>query len=238
MKQFAVIGLGTFGQRVARTLMQKGSEVVAVDRDAAKVEAVKDDVTRAICLDATDEDTLAHSGVLDLDAVVVAMGEHMEEAILATALLKRLGAGYIVARAASELYAQILRDVGADRTVLIEEQMADQVAKTMVAPDILDQLQLSTGHSRVEMKPLRDMVGKKLGELDIRRNPLISVSCAVNGGVSAWGVFPPPVAQKTVTVAVTSKNAISLMCVLLSMIHPYSRLDYNSWCTIRPSMKR
>ena len=175
MKQFAVIGLGTFGQRVARTLMQKGSEVVAVDKDAAKVEALKDDVTRAICLDATDEDTLAHSGVLDLDAVVVAMGEHMEEAILITALLKRLGAGYIVARAASELYAQILRDVGADRTVLIEEQMADQVAKTMVAPDIIDQLQLSTGHSLVEMKPLRDMVGKKLGELDVRRKYQVNI---------------------------------------------------------------
>lgn len=175
MKQFAVIGLGTFGQRVARTLMQKGSEVVAVDKDAAKVEAVKDDVTRAICLDATDEDTLAHSGVLDLDAVVVAMGEHMEEAILVTALLKRLGAGYIVARAASELYAQILRDVGADRTVLIEEQMADQVAKTMVAPDIIDQLQLSTGHSLVEMKPPRDMVGKKLGEIDVRRKYQVNI---------------------------------------------------------------
>jgi trk system potassium uptake protein TrkA len=175
MKQFAVIGLGTFGQRVARTLMQKGSEVVAIDKDAAKVEAVKDEVTRALCLDATNEEPLARSGVLDLDAVVVAMGEHMEEAILITALLKRLGAGYIVARAASALYAQILRAVGADRTVLIEEQMADQVAKTMVAPDVTDQLQLSTGHSLVEMKPLRDMVGKKLGELDIRRTYKVNI---------------------------------------------------------------
>jgi trk system potassium uptake protein len=175
VKQFAVIGLGTFGQRIARTLMQKGSEVVAIDKDPAKVEAVKDNVTRAISLDATDEETLAHSGVLDLDAVVVAMGEHMEQAILTTALLKRLGAGYIVARAATDLYAQILRDVGADRTVLIEEQMADQVAKTMVAPDLIDQLQLSTGHSLIEMKPLRDMVGKKLGELDIRRRYQVNI---------------------------------------------------------------
>ena len=175
MKQFAVIGLGTFGQRIARALMQKGSEVVAIDRDAAKVEAVKDDVTRAVCLDATNEEPLARSGVLDLDAVVVAMGEHMEEAILTTALLRRLGAGYIVARAASALYAQILRDVGADRTVLIEEQMADQVAKTMVAPDVVDQLQLSSGHSLVEMKPLREMVGKKLGELDIRRSYQVNI---------------------------------------------------------------
>jgi trk system potassium uptake protein len=175
MKQFAVIGLGTFGQRIARALMLKGSEVVAIDKDPTKVEAVKDDVTRAISLDATDEETLAHSGVLDLDAVVVAMGEHMEQAILTTALLKRLGAGYIVARAATDLYAQILRDVGADRTVLIEEQMADQVAKTMVAPDLIDQLQLSTGHSLIEMKSLRDMVGKKLGELDVRRRYQVNI---------------------------------------------------------------
>jgi trk system potassium uptake protein TrkA len=175
MKQFAVIGLGSFGQRVARTLMQKGAEVVAVDKDATKVEAVKDDVTRALCLDATHEETLARSGVLDLDAVVVAMGEHMEQAILTTALLKRLGAGYIIARAATELYAQILHDVGADRTVLIEEQMADQVAKTMVAPDIIDQLQLSTGHSIIEMQPLRDMAGKKLSELDVRRKYRVNI---------------------------------------------------------------
>jgi trk system potassium uptake protein TrkA len=175
MKQFAVIGLGTFGQRIARALMQKGSEVVAIDKDAAKVESVKDDVTRAVCLDATQEEPLARSGVLDLDAVVVAMGEHMEQAILTTALLKRLGAGYIVARAASALYAQILTDVGADRTVLIEEQMADQVAKTMVAPDVIDQLQLSSGHSLIEMKPLREMVGKKLGELDVRRRYRINI---------------------------------------------------------------
>jgi trk system potassium uptake protein TrkA len=175
MKQFAVIGLGTFGQRVARALMQKGSEVVAIDRDPAKVESVKDDVTRAVCLDATQEDPLARSGVLDLDAVVVAMGEHMEQAILTTALLKRLGAGYIVARAASALYAQILTDVGADRTVLIEEQMADQVAKTMVAPDVIDQLQLSTGHSLIEMKALREMVGKKLSELDLRHRYKVNI---------------------------------------------------------------
>jgi trk system potassium uptake protein len=175
MKQFAVIGLGTFGARVARTLIQKGAEVIAIDKDAAKVEEIKDDVTQAICLDATDEETLAHSGVLDLDAVVVAMGEHMEQAILTTAILKRLGAGQIIARAASALYAQILRDVGADRTVLIEEQMADQVAKGLVAPEMVEQLTLATGHSLVEIKPRRELIGRRLGDLNIRRQYKVNV---------------------------------------------------------------
>lgn len=175
MKQLAVIGLGTFGCRVARTLMSKGAEVIAIDSDLNRVEAIKDEVTQAICLDATNEEALANSGVLDVDAVVVAMGERMETAILTTALLHRLGAGHVVARAASELYAQILRDVGADRTVLIEEQMADQVAKTLVAPDVIEQITLSSGHSLVEMRPRREMVGKKLGEMDIRRKHGVNV---------------------------------------------------------------
>jgi trk system potassium uptake protein TrkA len=99
----------------------------------------------------------------------------MESAILTTAILKRLGAGQIVARAASELYAQILRDVGADRTVLIEEQMAEQVAKTLIAPNLLELITLTSGHSLVEMRPRRDMVGRKLGELDIRRKYKVNI---------------------------------------------------------------
>lgn len=169
MKQFAVIGLGTFGGRVARTLVSKGAEVIGIDSDPRRVEEFKDELTQTLQLDATNEEALTHSGVLDVDAVVVAMGERMETAILATAILHRLGAGLVIARASSELYAQILRDVGADRTVLIEEQMADQVAKTLIAPDVIDQVTLSTDHSLVEMRPRRDMIGRKLGELNIRQ---------------------------------------------------------------------
>ncbi|UCG44203.1 MAG: TrkA family potassium uptake protein [candidate division WOR-3 bacterium] len=175
MKQFAVIGLGTFGRRVARTLMSKGAEVIGVDSDPNLVEDLKDEVTQTLCLDATNEEALSNSGALDVDAIVVAMGERMEAAILSTAILHRLGAGHIVARAASDLYAQILHDVGADRTVLIEEQMADQVAKSLIAPDVLEQITLSSGHSLVEMKPRRDMIGRKLGELDIRRNYNVNI---------------------------------------------------------------
>ncbi len=175
MKQFAVVGLGTFGRRVARTLMSKGAEVIGIDSDPNLVEDLKDEITQALCLDATNEEALSHSGALDVDAIVIAMGERMEAAILCTAILHRLGAGHIVARAASHLYAQILHDVGADRTVLIEEQMADQVAKSLIAPDVLEQITLSSGHSLVEMKPRRDMIGRKLGELGIRRNYNVNI---------------------------------------------------------------
>ena len=175
MKQFAVIGLGTFGGRVSRKLMGEDVGVIGIDSDQERVEDIKDEITQALCLDATNEEALANSGVLDVDAVVIAMGERMEAAILATAILHRLGAGYIVARAASSLYAQILEDVGADKTVLIEEQMADQVAKSLIAPDVLEQITLSSGHSLVEMTPRREMVGKRLGEIGFRKRYNVNI---------------------------------------------------------------
>uniref|UniRef100_A0A7V3PUX5 TrkA family potassium uptake protein n=1 Tax=candidate division WOR-3 bacterium TaxID=2052148 RepID=A0A7V3PUX5_UNCW3 len=175
MKQFAIIGLGTFGARVARALMEKGAEVIAIDSDPKRVEEIKDDVTQALCLDATDEDALKESGVLDVDAVIVAMGERMESAIITTSLLKRLGAGQVIARAASSLYARILKDVGADRTILIEEQMADQLAKSLLTPDLLEQIPLTSNHSLAEIKAPQQIIGKKLGQLDIRRRYGINV---------------------------------------------------------------
>ncbi|MGB9742104.1 MAG: potassium channel family protein [candidate division WOR-3 bacterium] len=175
MKQFAVIGLGTFGARVARTLMEKGAEVIAIDSDPKRIEDIKDDVTQAVCLDATDEDALKQSGVLDVDAVIVAMGERMESAIIVTSLLKRLGAGQVITRAASSLYARILKDVGADRTILIEEQMADQLAKSLLTSDLLEQIPLTSNHSLAEIRAPQPLVGKKLGQLDIRRRYGINV---------------------------------------------------------------
>lgn len=169
MKQFAVIGLGTFGAHVARNLMEKGAEVLAIDSDIKRVEAIRDSVTQVLCLDATDEEALARSGVLDVDAVVVTMGERMEAAIVITSLLKKLGVGQVIARAASSLYARILEDVGADRTILIEEQMAEQLAKSLLTPDLLEQIPLTSNHSLAEMSAPRYMVGKKLGQLDVRR---------------------------------------------------------------------
>jgi trk system potassium uptake protein TrkA len=175
MKQFAVIGLGTFGARVARALMEKGAEVIAIDSDPKRVEEIKELVTQALCLDSTDEEALAQSGVLDVDAVIVAMGQRMEPAILTTAILKRLGAGQVIARAASSLYARILKDVGADRTILIEEQMADQLAKSLITPDLLEQIPLTSNHSLIEMRAPQHMIGKKLEQLDIRRKYRVNI---------------------------------------------------------------
>ena len=100
-KVFAVIGLGTFGRRVAEVLADRGGEVIAIDNNPDLIDRVKDSVTQAVLLDATDETSLASAPFDDVDVAVVAIGDNVAASILATALLKRVGIPYILARSIS-----------------------------------------------------------------------------------------------------------------------------------------
>ena len=70
MGRFAVIGLGRFGARLARLLAAGGAEVIAVDSRRDLVEALRDDVDRAVCLDATDEEALKAQAIDQVPSAV------------------------------------------------------------------------------------------------------------------------------------------------------------------------
>jgi len=173
--QFLVVGLGTFGRKVAMTLLENGAEVIAIDRDKSKVETIKDKVTVALVLDSTDEEAMQTAHIEDVDAAVVALGNAQEEAILTTAILKRMGIFPIMARAANTLYEHVLKLVGADRVVIIEEQMGEDEAKRLLAPEIREKIMLTTGHSLVELEARKEFVGKTLKALDIRNKYSVNV---------------------------------------------------------------
>lgn len=168
MKQFAVIGLGSFGRKIAITLAEKGAEVIAIDKNREKIEGIKDRVSTAVAMDSTVIEELEDIDIANVDTVIIALGEEQEAAILTTVLLKNLGVSEVIARAMNDLYSQILKRVGADRVILIEEQMGEQIAKALVAPQIVENIPLSSGHMLVEIKPRKEFLGKKLKDLNLR----------------------------------------------------------------------
>jgi len=175
MRQFAVIGLGRFGMTVAETLAKKGAPVLAIDSDPDVIERVKDMVSDAIQMDSTDESALRQSGVLDVDVVVVSIGECVEASILTTALLKRMGAKMIVARANSDIHGQILKLVGADRVVYPEYDEGVRIANTIFLPSILERVEFPGGITLTEMRAPKKFVGKTLSELQLRTKYGINV---------------------------------------------------------------
>jgi trk system potassium uptake protein len=159
VRSFMVIGAGRFGSALARTLFDLGHEVVIVDRDEAALEAVMAHATQAVVLDAGDEETLGRLGPGNFDAVVVAIGESFEGAVLAVAAAKALGARRIVAKATSQLAAQVLAKVGADEVVRPEHDSGVRLARHLVTPALVDAFELGENSGVVEIEAGPDLVG-------------------------------------------------------------------------------
>jgi trk system potassium uptake protein TrkA len=175
MGEYAVIGMGRFGRSVATTLHRLGHQVLAVDKNEEALRAVSDEVTHAVQLDATDAESLRGVGITNFDAVVVAIGDFIEESILTTLLLTELGCEKIVAKAVDDRQGKVLERVGAHLVVYPERDMGVRIAHTLSAPGLLDYLQLSPTFSIEELSVPENLSGKSLGYLDLKARYGVSV---------------------------------------------------------------
>ena len=98
-KQYAVFGLGSFGESVAIELQKLGCEVVAIDANMERVEAIANQVSYAMKADIEDADFIRSLGTRNLDGVVVAASDNMEASIMATLVCKEIGVPYVMATA-------------------------------------------------------------------------------------------------------------------------------------------
>jgi trk system potassium uptake protein TrkA len=170
MSQIAVIGLGTFGYKCATTLASMGAEVIALDLDPALVDDIKERVHHAVVVDSNDEKALRSIGISDVDAAVNAIGENIEVSIMTTVILRRLGVSKIIARAISPTHAEVLREIGASQVVQIEEQMGEQVARSLVTSNVFQHIAFPSGYSLIEMVAPRSFIGRTLRDLHLRKN--------------------------------------------------------------------
>jgi trk system potassium uptake protein TrkA len=162
-----VIGLGRFGFSICEKLVALEQQVVAVDKVRARIESVADLVHYSVQLDATDEDSLVKAGAREADVAVVAIGGNLEASILATTIIKELGVPLVISRAQTALHARVLARAGADRVVFPEKDMGKRVAEQFVFPGLAQFSQVPGTQLFVgRIKPLVDMVGKSLMELD------------------------------------------------------------------------
>jgi len=174
-RQFAVIGLGRFGSAVARTLAENGQDVLGIDEDEARVRALADDITLAVQADSMDERALREAGVQNVDVAVVSIGEHIEASIMAVMILKDLGVKQIVAKAVKKRQARVLEHLGVERIIFPERDMGKRLAQSLVRPNLLEHIELSSEYSIVELPAPRAVWGKNLGEADIRASYGLSV---------------------------------------------------------------
>jgi trk system potassium uptake protein TrkA len=165
--QVCVIGLGQFGSELALSLAPN-AEVLALDRNADRVNWIVDHVHRALEVDASDSRALCSVVFPGIDEAVVSMGTNLEGSILCTLHLKHIGVKEIRVKAANEEHAEILELVGATQTIFPERETARRVATKIIHPNLLDVVPLAEDYRVIESETPPKFVGKTLAELRIR----------------------------------------------------------------------
>jgi len=168
-QQVAIIGLGRFGISLARTLSDMGNDVLALDNDEKKIQTAASEITHAVRADATNEAVLKGLGVGNFDVGIVAIGSQIENSVLSTILLKRLGVPYVIAKADSELHGSILDKIGADIVVYPEREMGSRIAHQLALMDVLDYMTITRSYGVAKMAAPLHFAGKPLSELGFGR---------------------------------------------------------------------
>ncbi|MEW6251896.1 MAG: TrkA family potassium uptake protein [Planctomycetota bacterium] len=169
MRQVCIIGLGQFGTHLARTLVNMGCEVLAIDKNEERVEEIRDDVHRALIGDARSYQMLASVLTPGIDEVVICLGAaDLEPSILCTLNLKRLNIRVIRSTAVNDDHAAILKAVGASEVIFPERDSAVRTARRVANPDIRDMFPLAEDYRIMEIDAPPGTHGKSLAQLDLR----------------------------------------------------------------------
>ena len=168
--KYIVVGLGNFGLSLAEKLTNLGNEVIGIDNSMTKVAAVKEKISHAICLDATDEYTMAGLPWKDTDIVIIAIGEDTGANIMATAMVKKLHPNRIISRAITPIHETILEAMDVETIIHPEDESAERWAKKLSLKGMVDSFELSINYSIVEIAAPDKLVGKTIEEIEFRTN--------------------------------------------------------------------
>ncbi len=174
-KAFAVLGLGSFGMGAANELMERGAEVLVVDRNERLIEENAKRFTQAVIADLTDPEAIGQLGLGSMDAVIVDMSQDLEASIMCVMVAKEKGVHRVIAKAENKRKSDILKKVGADQIVFPEQESGTRTAFQLMFPDILRFFDLTSDLVIVEMQPREEWCGRTLLELELRKKHGINV---------------------------------------------------------------
>jgi trk system potassium uptake protein len=187
-----VVGLGRFGSALAEALVDLGHEVLGVDSDAENVQRNADLLTHVVEADGTDEEVMRQLGAGEFGRAVVGIGTDLEASILTTSVLVDLEVPDIWAKAITVPHGRILQRVGAHHVVFPEHDMGRRVAH-LVSGRMIEFVQLDEGFALVELKPPKQIVGRSLGDAQVRSRYGITVVCIKPEGGSFTYATPDTV---------------------------------------------
>jgi len=168
--KIVVIGLGNFGMSMAVHLADSGNEVIASDKSMEKIELIKDKVSHAVALDATNENAYQALPLNNTDVVIVAIGEYEGVALIATAIVKKITQAKIITRSSSAIQDTILEAMGVDQIIHPEQEYAERLTKKINLKGSLDNFEIDDDYLVSEVDVYDKHINKTLAETSFRKS--------------------------------------------------------------------
>lgn len=188
MKSILIIGLGRFGRHMAKKFSEQNNDVMAIDINEECINNVLSVVTNALIGDATNEQFMETIGVRDFDLCVVAIGDNFQSSLETTALLKDLGAKFVLARASRDVHAKFLLRNGADDVIYTEKETAERLAVKYGSDNIFNYIELNDEYSIYEIAVPSSWLNKSILKVNVRSKYGISILATKQGN----NIYPLP----------------------------------------------
>ncbi|MCR4658474.1 MAG: TrkA family potassium uptake protein [Lachnospiraceae bacterium] len=212
MKSILLIGTNCFGSLLAKKFRELGHQVMAVDRDEERINIILPFVTDAQIGDSTNEAFLRSLGVSNYDICIVTIGGDFQSSLETTSLLKELGGKFVISRADRDVQAKFLLRNGADEVINPEKQIAEWAAIRYASDHVLDYIKLDEDHAIFEVSVPAEWVGKRIGQIDIRKKYGINIMAIRESGEMNLSVTPETVLSGSNTMLVLGKRKAIQKC--------------------------
>ncbi|MCP5095265.1 MAG: potassium channel protein, partial [Chloroflexi bacterium] len=177
-----VCGYGRVGQSAVASLKNGRKAIVIIDKDPERVEHALAEGVAVVEGDSTNDDILIQAGIERAWGIMVCTGDdslNLFVVLSARALNANL---YIVARTIDAENERKMRRAGANRVVSPYQIGGQHMANIMTRPHVTDFFDVVTLDGGIELwveelriEPDSQIVGKTVGESDIRRRTGVSL---------------------------------------------------------------
>ncbi len=210
MKQFAVIGLGSFGCRVIQEMKELDAEIIILDKESEAIDQLKDSVHAAYIVDVEDEEAIEKLIPATIDSVILDLGNNLEVTILVTNYLKKMGIDNIVVKADSDKHGEILKIVGASHIIYPDLEAAKRVTPLLVSDTLYNFMPISSGLVMAEIFVPKKYIGKTLVEANLRYEEGVNIVAIKKNNKGEYSFFVPDyvLASDDILLAVGEENSI------------------------------
>ncbi|NCC24207.1 MAG: TrkA family potassium uptake protein [Deltaproteobacteria bacterium] len=188
-KEAAIIGLGKFGLTLGQSLVGLGHPVVGVDASKDKVRNAQDILTHVFEADATNPEVIRQLGLAEMPVVIVSVGQSLEKSVLIVLHLKEAGVDQVWVKAISTDHEKVLRKIGADHIIFPERYAAEQLARKLVVPGLIDYLPFGKNVVLQEIE-VKKIAGQSLRSLDLTNQFGVQVVAVKTGSDDEFRFIP------------------------------------------------